>query len=254
MNYLTPEFIKELENSKDEEMIETLTEEFKQMFPSRTRILGKENLNLFLSHQQQRAKFYDYEHYEDLKRYALIAFYLGTYFDEDPFYPWVEEIMKWDESFGVKVDALMEKFKILSEQIVGEDSDNFLEALEKLNKINPKMVENFKKYENVVSTLKNIYPQKVKILGEEVLYAELKVQKAELIEYNIHNALGSFTYLTTKFILGSFVLKDPLYAWVGKYVNKTYKNDKEKSRALYFKGMSRVKREIREIKKIREEV
>ena len=253
MNYLTPEFIEELESSKDEEMLEELTDEFKSMFPSRTRVLGKENLNLFLSHQQSRAKYYGYIYYEDLKRYALIAFYLGTFFDEDPFYPWVQHILKEDESFGVKVDSLMEKFQTLSQETMGKEFVYFLEALEKLHKLNPKSIENFKKYEHVVNTLKRIYPQRVKVIGEEILYEQLKRQKRELDEYNMHNALGAFTYLTTKFMLGSYVLKDPLYAWVGKYVNKTYESKKEKSRALFNKGMSRVRREIREIKKMREE-
>ena len=253
MNYLTPEFIEELESSKEEEMLETLRDEFKTMFPSRTRILGKENLNLFLSHQQERAKYYDYIYYEDLKRYALIAFYLGTHFDEDPFYPWVQKILEEDESFGVKVDSLMEKFQTLSQETMGEEFVYFLEALEKLENLSSTMIENFTKYESVVNTLKRIYPQRVKVLGEAILYEELKTQKTELDEYEIHNALGAFTYLTTKFMLGSYVLKDPLYAWVRKYIHKTYNNDKEKSRALFSKGISRIRREIREIKKIREE-
>ena len=253
MEYLNQEFIDGMQNSKDEEMVETLRDEFKTMFPSRTRVLGDKNLNLFLVHQQERAKYYNYNYYEDLKRYALIAFYLGTYFDEDPFYPWVQNILEEDESFGVKVDSLMEKFQILSQETLGQDFTYFLEALEKLHKLNPKMIENFKQFEDIVNTLKHIYPQRVKALGEEKLYEELKTQKTELNEYHIHNALGTFTYLTSKFMLGSYVLKDPLYAWVGKYVHKTYQNDKEKSRALFEKAMSRVRREIREIKKMREE-
>jgi hypothetical protein len=249
MNYLTPEFIKELENSKDEEMLETLKNEFKAIFPDRTRILGKENLNLFLTHQQEQAKHYNYLYYDDLKRYALIAFYLGTYFDEDPFYPWVQEIMQEDESFGVKVDALMEEFQKLSKKTLGEDFIYFIEALKEIQKIHFKVIQNFKKYENVVELLKRIYPQRVEALGEDKLYEELKVQKLELIQYNMHNALGACTYLVAKFMLGSHVLKDPLYAWVGKYVNKTYENDQEKSRALFDKGMSRVRKELQTIKK-----
>lgn len=254
MEYLTQEFIEGMQNSKDEEILVTLTQEFKTMFPSRTRVLGNKNLNLFLTHQQERAKHYNYSYYEDLKRYALIAFYLGTYFDEDTLYPWVQSILQEDESFGVKVDSLMEKFQILSQQTMGKDFIYFLEALEKLQNLNPKSIQNFKQYEDVVNTLKYIYPQRVKVLGEEKLYEELKAQKLDLKQYKIDNALGAFTYLTTKFMLGSYVLKDPLYAWVGKYVNKVYRSDNEKAEVLFSKGISRIKREIREIKKMREDV
>jgi hypothetical protein len=250
-NFLTPTFLNNMEKRKEDKMLKALTVEFKTMFPSRTRVLGKENLNLFLSHQQQRARYYDYIYYDDLKRYAIIAFYLGTYFDDDELYPWVQNILKEEESFGVKVDSLMEKFQILSQETLGEAFSYFLEALEKLEKLSPRMIENFKKYENIVDTLKYIYPQRVEVIGEEILYKQLKTQKIELDKYEIHNALGAFTYLSIKFILGSYVLKDPLYAWVGKYVLKTYQNDEEKSRALFDKGMSRVRKEILEMKKIR---
>lgn len=250
--FLTPTFLNNMQNYIENEILEDLTKEFKTLFPSRCRILGDENLNLFLTHQHKRAKAYGYEYYDDLKRYALIAFFLGTYFDEDPFYPWVKETLSWDESFGVKVDSLMETFQELSQKILGEDYIYFLEALKKFQELPPQMIENFKKYESVVNTLKHIYPQRVEVIGEAILYEELKSQKPELTDYNIHNALGEFTYLSTKFMLGSYVVKDPLYAWVRKYVDKTYGNSEEKSRVLFFKGMSRVRREIREIKKMRE--
>jgi len=253
MNYLTPEFIEDLESSKEEDMLEALSQEFKSMFPSRTRVLGKENLDLFLTHQQERARHYNYIYYDDLKRYTIIAFYLGTYFDEDKLYPWVQTILKEDESFGVKVDSLMEKFQILSQQTMGKDYIYFLKALEKLEKLRVEHVESFRTFEDITNTLRRIYPQRVEAIGEAVLHSEVKVQKEELRRLEMSNPLGAFTYMTAKFMLGSHVLKDPLYAWVRKYVHKTYDNDKEKSRALFEKGKSRIRREIREINKMREE-
>ena len=253
MQYVDQNFLKKMEDLKEEEMLEALTKEFKSMFPSRTRILGDENLNLFLAHQQKRANHYQYNYYEDLKRYALIAFYLGTYFDEDALYPWVQTILQEEESFGVKVDSLMEQFQKLSQETMGEDFIYFLEALEKLEKLTTRQVEAFRSYDDVINTLKYIYPQRFKVLNQEKLYEQLKTQKLEMLQYHIDNPLGSFTYMTTKFMLGSHVIRDPLYAWVGKYVNKTYQNDQEKSRALFVKGMSRVRKEIREIRKMREE-
>lgn len=249
MSYLTEEFLEGMVDQAEREMLEDLTQEFKTLFPSRCKILGDENLNLFLTHQHKRAKAYGYEYYDDLKRYTLIAFYLGTYFYEDPFYPWVKETLSWDESFGVKVDSLMETFQELSQKTLGQDFVYFLEALEKFQELHPKTIENFKKHESVVNTLKRIYPQRVEVVGETILYEQLKHQKPELTEYNIHNALGAFTYLSTKFMLGSYVVKDPLYAWVRKYINKSYEYDKEKSRVLFDKAMSRVRKECQTITK-----
>ena len=74
MQYLNQSFLNNMEALKEQEMLEALTQEFKSMFPSRTRILGDKNLNLFLTHQQKRARYYQYNYYDDLKRYALVAF------------------------------------------------------------------------------------------------------------------------------------------------------------------------------------
>jgi len=252
MSYLTQKFLDGMTNQVEEEMLESLTREFKTMFPKRCRVLGNENLNLFLTHQQTRAKHYNYIYYDDLKRYAIIAFYLGTYFDEDPFYPWVQTILQEEESFGVKVDSLMEKFQVLSQQTLGKDFIYFLEALERLEKLRQEQVEGFRKFEDITLMLKRIYPQRVKALGEALLYEEVKAQQEELKRLEMSNSLGAVTYMTAKFILGSHVLKDPLYAWVGKYVDKTYVSKDEKSKALFQKGMSRVKKQILDIKKIQQ--
>lgn len=251
-NFLTPTFLDNMRTRKENKMLRALTQEFQTMFPSRCRVLGSENLNLFLTHQQERAKHYNYLYYEDLKRYAFIAFYLGTYFDEDPLYPWVKTTLKEDESFGVKVDSLMEEFQKLSEKTLGKDYLYFLEALEKLEKIREEEVEGFRTFEDVISTIKRIYPQRVKAIGEVLLYEEVKAQKEELRRLEMSNPLGAFTYMTVKFMLGSHVPKDPLYAWVGKYINNTYPNDQEKARALFAKGKSRSRKELMDLEKIRE--
>jgi len=251
MQYVNQEFLNKMETLKEKEMLEALTDEFKTMFPSRTRVLGAENLNLFLTHQQKRAKYYNYLYYDDLKRYALIAFYLGTYFDEDSLYPWVKNILEEDESFGVKVDSLMEQFQKLSQDTLGKDFIYFLEALERLHRITPRLAESFSSYDSIVKSLTTIYPQRVEAIGKDWLYKELKSQEQELKRVYIDNSMGAFVYVTTKFMLGSYVTEDPLYAWVGKYVHKYFQSDKEKSRVLFVKGQSRVRKEILEMKKIR---
>ena len=148
----------------------------------------------------------------------------------------------------------MEQFKELSQETMGEDFIYFLKALEKLEYLTQERIEGFRTYTDVVTTLKHIYPQRFKAIDEEQLYEELKIQKIEMVQYKIDTPLGAFTYLTTKFMLGSQVLRDPLYAWVRKYMKKDFSSDREKSRALFAKGQSRVRREIREIRKMREEV
>ena len=249
MKYVDQNFLNRMEALKEEEMLEALTKEFKTMFPSRTRVLGAENLNLFLVHQQKRAKHYQYNYYDDLKRYALIAFYLGTYFDEDALYPWVQEVLKQEDSFGRKVDLLNEKFYEYFDSIIGKNAIYFQEACKKLKQVSKEHVREYRQFKQIVDTLTYIYPQRMQFIGQENFLKLLKQQKLELERFNIHNALGSSIYATLVFIMGSYVYKDPLFSWVGKYLNYPV-GEKEKLDILFERGLNRARKEFMSIEKL----
>lgn len=251
MSYLTKEFLDGMTNQVEEEMLEGLTAEFKSMFPKRCRILGDENLNLFLTHQQKKAKYYNYVYYEDLKRYAIIAFYLGTYFDEDELYPWVQEILEQNESFGKKVDVLNKKFYEYFDSIIGKNAIYFQEALVKLKRVNKDNIKKYRKFEDIIEKLNFIYPQRMKLIGKDKFRESLVKQKIDLEEFNIRNALGSSVYATLVFLLGSHVRKDPLFTWVGKYLN-TSLDKEEKIEMLFDRGLNRARKELMSMAKILE--
>jgi len=248
MSYLTQKFLDGMTNQVEEEMLEGLIKEFKTMFPKRCRILGDENLNLFLTHQQERAKYYNYLYYDDLKRYAFIAFYLGTYFDEDELYPWVQEIVQENESFGKKVDKLNHEFYIMFDEVIGEDSCCLQKAFLKLRKVNIENIKTYKKYGNIINALNYIYPQRMKMIGKKNFEENLTAQKDQWDRYDIHVALGASVYGALVFFLGSKVDKDPLYPWVSKYLNQTLVKE-EKVEILLKKSMNRVHKAVISIKK-----
>jgi len=249
MSYLTQGFLDGMNNQVEEEMLEGLTREFKSMFPKRCRILGDDNLNFFLTHQQKRAKHYNYMYYDDLKRYAIIAFYLGTYFDEDELYPWVKTIVKEEEPFGRKVDLLNKKFYEVFDLTMGKDAIYFQEALIKLKRVNQEYIKKYRKFEDIIEKLNFIYPQRMKVIGKENFRESLVKQKLEVERFNMHNALGSSVYATLVFLMGSNVHRDPLFSWVNKYLNKPLEK-KEKTEILFNKGLNRARKELMSIEKV----
>jgi hypothetical protein len=249
MSYLTKEFLEGMSNQVEEEMLEGLMNEFKSMYPKRCRVLGDKNLNLFLTHQQKRAKHYNYLYYDDLKRYAIIAFYLGTYFDEDELYPWVKDILVSEESFGRKVDILNKKFYVYFDTTIGKDAVYFQEALKKLQNINKNTISKFRQFEEIVDILNYIYPQRMKLIGKERFLQSVVNQKHEVEQFDIRNALGSSIYATFVFLMGSHVYNDPLFAWVKKYLDKPL-DKSEKIDILYNKGLDRARKEAMNIEKI----
>ena len=249
MQYINQEFLNKMETLKEKEMLEALTDEFKTMFPRRTRVLGVENMNLFLTHQQKRSKYYGYIYYDDLKHYTLIAFYLGTYFDEDPFYFWVQEILEKDDSFWRRVDLLKQRFYEIFDLTIGKDAIYFQNAFRKLELVNKENIRMYRNPEQIVDMLTKIYPQRMKIIGQEVFYQSLKQQKLELVRFNIHNSLGGTIYAIIVFILGSYVYKDPLYSWVNKYLKQSV-STQEKVDILFERGLNRVRKELISIERI----
>ena len=246
--FLTPTFLNNMRKHKEDKMLKVLMQEFKTMFPKRCRVLGDENLNLFLTHQQERARHYNYIYYEDLKRYAIIAFYLGTYFDEDELYPWVKSILEEDESFGRKVDLLNKKFYEIFEMTIGKSAIYFQEAFEKLKKVNKESIRKYRKFEQIIDTLSYIYPQRMKLIGKDKFRESLVKQKLEVERFNMHNALGSSVYATLVFLMGSYVHRDPLFAWVNKYLNSSLGKE-EKIEMLFNKGLDRARKELMSLEK-----
>jgi len=249
MQYVNQEFLNKMETLKEKEMLEVLTDEFKTMFPSRTRVLGDNNLNLFLIHQQKTAKYYKYVYYDDLKRYAIIAFYFGTYFDEDPLYPWVQEILKQEDSFGRKVDLLNKKFYEYFDSTIGTNAIYFQEACKKFKYVDKERIKEYREFEQIIDTLTHIYPQRMHFIGQKNFIKSLQQQKLELERFNIHNPLGSAIYATLVFIMGTYVYRDPLFSWANKYLNQPL-SSREKIDLLFERGLNRVRKELMSIEKL----
>lgn len=250
MSFLTESFLEGMKKEQEEEILALLTKEFKEMFPTRCRVLGEKNLKFFTEHCQAKAKYYEYEKYIDLKRYAIVAFFLGTYFEEDRLYPWVENIFKKRKSFHFKVEELLAKFNEKYLTVVGQESQHLEQALMRLERLRPELID-MTTYAEIVQLLKSIYPQRVEELDESELRELFLERKEQTKIYNIHTKLGVFTYCTALLFLGSHVEKDPLYAWVKKYLEKPNNNSLEKSLILFHKGKSRIRKELHQIQKIK---
>jgi len=249
---LTQKFLLDMEKKQEEGMIEDLVVEFKTMFPKRCRILGDTHLVTVIKHCQKRASLYGYTHRDELSKYITLAFYLGTYFDEDPLYPWVQEILREDSSLGVRLDSLNEKFLTLIDTTMGEDFSLMIEAFNKFLHIKKEYLTNLKDHTEIVKILTAIYPQRMQILGEENFRRIIESQYDKLKTYNMYTPLGVYTHASVVFLLGSKVDQDPLYAWVGKYLNAPYVSQEQKLDVLYEKTLHRVRKELKDLIKIKE--
>jgi len=247
---LTQKFLLAMGQKQEEAMVEDLVLEFKKLFPKRCRILGDTHLKTVIRHCQKRASIYGYTHSDELSKYITLAFYLGTYFDEDPLYPWIQEILRENSSLGVRLDNLNKKFLTLINTSMGEDFSLMIEAFDKFLHIKKESLNNLKDHNEIVQILTAIYPQRMQIIGRKNFRSIIEAQYDKLKRYNIYTPLGVYVHASVVFLLGSKVDADPLYAWVGKYLNASYLSQEEKLDILYEKTMHRVRKELKDLIKI----
>lgn len=244
---LTQKFLLAMEKKQEEAIVDDLMVEFKTMFPKRCRILGDTHLRTVITHCQKRASFYGYTHSDELSKYITLAFYLGTYFDEDSLYPWVQEILREESALGVRLDRVNEKFITLIDTTMGKDFSLMIEAFHKFLAIKKEYLNNLKDYSEIVKMLAAIYPQRMQIIGEKNFRRIIETQYDTLKTHNIYTPLGVYTHASVVFLLGSKVDEDPLYAWVGKYLNAPYVSQEQKLDELYEKIIHRVKKELKDL-------
>jgi len=241
---LTQKFLLDMEKKQEEGMIEDLVVEFKTMFPKRCRILGDTHLVTVIKHCQKRASLYGYTHRDDLQRYILIAFFLGSRFDEDPLYPWAYEILKTNELFGIEVDKLLVKFEHYFDNTIQDDYAVYKKSLAYIISLDAIKLVEFKNYGQIIDMWEKIYPQKVRYIGKDNLISELQAQEQKLQIYGLQAPLGIFSYAGIMLFLGSYAEKDPLSLWVKHIFQKLQGDAHKKSSRLFYSMQKRAKKEL----------
>jgi len=218
---ITKAFLESMAQKRAETLAEKLSLDLEGLYPKRMRTMGKSNRASFALSCAQESRTWGCSNYGELKAYSFVALQLGTGFATDPFYGYIAQILASSTPFSLKMEKIlgytMDTFYIDDEaELIA-----YQEALDRLLKVDLEKVKSFTTYTEIVHVLKEVYPQRVTKLGgiEPVLHAIKLGTNHKPKAYNIDHPIGIFVYASLVFFLGHKVDKDPLYAWVGKYLN-----------------------------------
>lgn len=251
---VSKKFYTQLQNSYDIRMAETLVHTVQSTFPKRCRIMGEEHVKAVIIHCQKQLHPYIHYSKEELRRYVELAFYLGTRFDEDPLYPWVQEILATQDALGLKLKKLEEKFSYFMEKTVKNDFSLMIQALERFIAVSKQEILAIKTYEELVSIYASIYPERMQCIGQKHFLAIIRTHDHTIKEQNIFAPMGYYLYTAIIFLLGSYASNDPLYGWVSKYLNAPYISQEEKLDVLYTITIKRSKKELKELYTLTKEI
>jgi len=229
-----------------------LAEEFGSLYPKRCRIVGKNNLHLFCHGCCKDAYILGATNYGELKSYAFVAWHLGVGFARDPYYRQIQTIFASEDDFDEKmqkISALMFEAYFLHDK---HEVESYTKALQRILTLNLKKLTSLQNYMQIAQVLENIYPQRVKAMGgvEHISTVLVSICKEHIVRYNINHPLGIFIYSALTFFLGSNVANDPLYGWVGKYLQSTELKMASKIDILIKVIQKRARNEKRSLEKI----
>ena len=233
MMHMTPELLERMAQQRVLKLSEGVAYTLKEHYPKACRVMGDTQLKKFCETCAKKAYDYGAETYGELKTYTHMAWILGIGFDDDPLYPWIQELLTQEEPFEYRLEALAEKIEEIYYFNTYEELQVYQEALSRLLTLNFADIKTFTSYTDIVNTLESIYPQRVEALGGKAVFKERLKQACykKTIRYNIDHSIGIFVYAGLVFFLGHRVDDDPLYGWAKKYLNDdeprmAYKLDK----------------------------
>jgi len=252
------DFLKKLEATKQKKLMILLEVILREYAPIECRVMGQENLNKFLKLCYNNAQAHSTQNFGEIKAFTFLAFNLGIEFYKDPLYPKIVSIFKSDSPIEVKLSRTTNYF--LKEHYIytKEQLQDYLIALNKLEKVAFEAIPNPLSTEQMAKYLRAAYPQRVKNLGGVEHLEKLMPQYHETLQaQGLNTPLGHFVFYMTWMFLGSSLLSDPKYAWFQKEVYKYEKNSKKKRfrfLKVILKRLRKEKKRIKEVVKILERI
>lgn len=230
-----------------------MVEHIKEFFPNHFFTIQEKGIRDTIQYGYRRAKSYDFTTQRNVCKYLNNMIILGSNFDADPMHPWVHSILLEDnkKDSKMKIDKLSSTAIEVMSQIAGETHLHLNRALLNLNN---KSEEIFNKLldsdlTNASDILKEIFPEKHKVIGEENLKNMIKLGVANAKNYGIKSEPNVVVYLLFMFLIGSGFDEDPQFSVLRKILNdKEITNENKKTELLFHQGMTNLKSIISHIK------
>lgn len=244
------DFLKKLETTKQTKLIPLLEATLKEYAPKECRVMSQENLNKFLNLCYTNAQAHGTRNFGEIKAFTFLAFNLGTEFYKDPLYPKIVTIFESTSPIDVKLSRATNYF--LKEHYIytKEQLEQYLTALNKLEKVAFEAIPNPLSTEQMAKYLSAAYPQRVKSLGGvEYLQTLMPQYHNTLQAQQLGTPLGHFVFYMVWMFLGSSFLEDPRYAWVQREFYVYEKNSNQKSYRLLEVILKRLRKQKKEVEK-----
>jgi hypothetical protein len=190
-----------------------------------------------------RARQYGITFRGPIRLYLELMLLLGSYFDNDPQYPWATEILV-DESSASQIqraENLYDKTCEYREKVGGSRDEYTLKALRGIAEFarKPLQISSSDLVSTLLDEMGNIYPQKKEFVGEHGLRMLIDKGMATAQEYGFSAVRSLALPVVLMFAFGHGCFNDPLYPWIAKTVqDKAVIDPEARARRLEKKSLT----------------
>lgn len=202
---------------------ETL-EHLKEFTPKHSERLGDVGLRQVLRLGLEGSKKYGFTNRGPVRLYLECMFLLGSYFDQDPQFPWAIDILIDCQYSGqmTRAEALCKKTNHYVRKVFGPDRQHYREGVGRMDQLVGASASSGPGVEDaLIEPLKNIFPQKCEYLGDAYLQKLVQwgIQSAKLLGLSTGKDISLFTCLG--FMLGHGFATDPQFPWISATMKNT---------------------------------
>ncbi|MDY6991875.1 MAG: hypothetical protein SVR94_04620, partial [Pseudomonadota bacterium] len=204
--------------------------------------IGETQLRKVIQYSVSQAEQYGLTTQREVCLYLNLMLLLGSDFDTDIQLPWAKQALKDETTISpyVRIKRLYDVAMIHLNQVVGINGEHFDRAINKMkNQLSKWIVLVGPVFEpDLISLLKQLYPQKSQAIGESVLRQLIKQGMTSTQVYNIATQGGTILYVCLMIMLGGHFDKDPKYPRIVTILNNTSLTESDLKIKLIYEEIS----------------
>jgi hypothetical protein len=227
-------FTASMRGSFEDRMVVCLREDY----PADCETLGEAQTRRVIDLGIGRAAAHGFDTKGDVRDYICLMFRLGSYFDEDPFFPWVAEVLpeRGMTAPSATMDGLWAAATAYWTRVAGDRGQYHAGALLRVRET---------PYESFAAIgapdARTLYPEKCRDLSGNSFRRVTDLGRASVQQYGMAVQEALPLYLALMLVLGSHFDRDPLYPWAAAVLQETPAAESRlKARELHEAAMARL--------------
>lgn len=223
-----------------------MVEHVKEYFPNHFISMQEKSTRNTIQYAHIRAKKYDMITQRNVCLYLNNMLVLGSHFDNDPQYPWANEILidKNINDPSKRADKLSDRMLHVFGQIRGERYKEINRALLNLHNNADAIFRKIKnsQLKDSLHILNDLYPKKFEVVGEQNLNQLIKLGKEKAAKYGWTTEPNIVMVTAFMFMSGAGFDNDPQFPWAAEILNDQKVTDQEiKMKLLFDKAIANLK-------------